>query len=455
MLKLYNMKYKYLLTFSVFIIKSIFAFSNCPLNVYGKDAMNAGIYVYDIELDSTIIEYQSKKVFTPASITKALTSATALTLLPDDFKFETKIFIVGHIKNNVLYGDIVINATGDATIESKHFPSNLGLCDSIVKRLKALHIEKIEGKCRINPTNFNIDCGINPNWEIEDVAWSYGAGLYPFNYKNNTTNLSIKNGNIKTVPYTHDISYTILKNDNNSVDLMRPFYSNDLYIQGNVNNSYSNSISIPFPEDVFFDELSQMLSENNIEINNNSIEGINNYNNTLLYTHYSPSIHEILKSLMIRSDNLFAESMLRAISKGNSLKHAISKELSTWENRGLNTDFITIRDGSGLSRTNRISPLFMGKMLNWMANSKYANAYISYFPKAGIDGTLKNFLKDSRLEGKIVLKTGSMNGVQCYAGYKLDENQNPTHIIVIMINNFFCKRAELKKEIENLLLNTF
>ncbi len=449
------MKYIRYILFSIIIfIKPICAYSNCPLNVYGKDAMNVGIYIYDLRADSVIVEYQSKRVFTPASITKALTSATALTLLPDNFRFETNIYITGNITKNVLIGDIIVEANGDATIESKYFPTNLGLCDSIIKKLTSLGITQIDGKCQIAPINFNLDCGINPNWEIEDVAWDYGAGLYPFNYKNNTTNISIKNNNIKTDPYTKDLSYTILKNGNNNIDLMRPFYSNDLYIQGNINNSYSNTISIPFPEDVFIDELTKKMYQNNICINNTSIEGINPNKRRLIHTHYSPSIHEILKSLMVRSDNLFAESMLRAISKGNSLKHAISKELSTWENRGLDTNFITIRDGSGLSRTNRISPLFMFKMLKWMANSKYANKYISYFPKAGIDGTLKGFLANSRLEGKLALKTGSMNGVQCYAGYKLNDEQKPTHIVVVMVNNFFCKRFELKKEIEKLLLNT-
>lgn len=449
------MKYLRLIISNILLIQSIIAVPNCPLNVYGKDAMNVGIYIYDINSDSVIYDYQSHKVFTPASITKALTTATALTLLPDNFKFETKIYISGKIEQNTLIGDIIIEACGDATIESKYFSSNLGICDSIVKKLKNIGISQIDGKCLITPVNFNVDCGINPNWEIEDIAWGYGAGLYPFNYKNNTTNITIKNGNIKTNPNTKDISCIILENGNNNIELMRPFFSNDLYIQGNSTNSYSNSISIPFPEDVFIDELTKKLLDNGITINNAIIDGINQNNKSLLYTHFSPSIHEILKSLMIRSDNLFAESMLRAISKGNSLKHAISKELSTWENRGLNTNFITIRDGSGLSRTNRISPIYMAEMLKWMAKSKYANTYIDYFPKSGKDGTLKHFLVGSKLEGKLALKTGSMNGVQCYAGYKLDNNQKATHIVVIMVNNFFCKRAELKKEIEKLLLNTF
>jgi D-alanyl-D-alanine carboxypeptidase/D-alanyl-D-alanine-endopeptidase (penicillin-binding protein 4) len=60
---------------------------------------------------------------------------------------------------------------------------------------------------------------------------------------------------------------------------------------------------------------------------------------------------------------------------------------------------------------------------------------------------------NTRLSGKLVLKTGSMNGVQCYAGYKIDDNGNPTHVVVIMANSFFGTRADLRTAISNLLLN--
>ncbi|MBR5744394.1 MAG: hypothetical protein IKX94_03605, partial [Muribaculaceae bacterium] len=53
------------------------------------------------------------------------------------------------------------------------------------------------------------------------------------------------------------------------------------------------------------------------------------------------------------------------------------------------------------------------------------------------------------------LKSGSMRGVQCYAGYKLDNDNRPTHVIVILINNFSGGRAELKAAIGRYLLETF
>ena len=81
--------------------------------------------------------------------------------------------------------------------------------------------------------------------------------------------------------------------------------------------------------------------------------------------------------------------------------------------------------------------------------------YVSFFPLAGQEGTLKSFLKDTELDSYIALKTGSMRGIQCYAGYKLDDDYAPTHVVVIMINNFKCSRSIVRELCEKMLLKTF
>mgnify|MGYP003293118598 FL=1 len=68
---------------------------------------------------------------------------------------------------------------------------------------------------------------------------------------------------------------------------------------------------------------------------------------------------------------------------------------------------------------------------------------------------MKSFLKDTELDSYIALKTGSMRGIQCYAGYKLDDDYAPTHVVVIMINNFKCSRSIVRELCEKMLLKTF
>ena len=78
--------------------------------------------------------------------------------------------------------------------------------------------------------------------------------------------------------------------------------------------------------------------------------------------------------------------------------------------------------------------------------------FVRLLPSAGETGTLKSFLKSSPLHGKIVAKTGSLNGVQCYAGYAIDAIGVPTHVVVIMVNGFKGARSDLKSTLQQLLI---
>ena len=49
-----------------------------------------------------------------------------------------------------------------------------------------------------------------------------------------------------------------------------------------------------------------------------------------------------------------------------------------------------------------------------------------------------------------------MSAVQCYAGYLLDENcERPTHVVVVMVNAFYCPRGKLREAISDYLIKLF
>ena len=116
--------------------------------------------------------------------------------------------------------------------------------------------------------------------------------------------------------------------------------------------------------------------------------------------------------------------------------------------------YTRIWDGSGLTRANRLSPLTLGNILEYMAQHKDSTKYIKLFPVSGVSGTMKSFMDEAPYKGRLAFKTGSVNGVQCYAGYVIDniESCHPSHVVVIMVNNFYCTRKQLKKALQKYLL---
>ena len=210
-------------------------------------------------------------------------------------------------------------------------------------------------------------------------------------------------------------------------------------------------IANPNPESTLCRAIQLSLEKNGIKVGDKEVNAASSQKT--VYSHKSPTMIEIITSLMYRSDNLMAEGMLRATAPGKTRDQATRQELDLWSKNGIDISGIVIEDGSGLSRNNKISPYFLAEVLDWMRVHKNANnQYVNIFPVAGRSGTMRGFLKGTKLEGKLVAKTGSMRNVQCYAGFKLDDNGQPSHLVILMLNNFQ-DRAKLKRALEKLLLD--
>lgn len=451
MKKSFLTKYIFLLL-SLTLLSSVQVDAQSVLGVKGEYSSSFGFYIKDLKTGKVLFESNADKALVPASITKSFTSATALSLLGADFRFKTKVTLENYkLSKGNLNGRLVVHAAADPTLESEFFMENRGFCDSIASRLSKLGVKNFNGEIVVADTL--PDQGQIDSWTIDDTPWAYGAGFYGLNYKDNTSYLWPATG--KTKPVIPGLNVVLHRA--RSTNLSRGIGSSTIHVYAPrktlADKNWKVVTTMPDPAASFVEELKEALKEEGISFTPTAISSGKNKSAKTLYIHCSPALEDILHSLMVRSDNMFAEGVLRALTPGKSRSDALDAELSLWQSRGFDTDNVTIMDGSGLSRADRISPVFMAKMLEWMAKSKMAEKYISLFPVSGVDGTMKNFCKDNRLSGRLAFKTGSMSGVQCYAGYVLAaDSGSPTHVVIIMANSFFCSRSQLKTAIENFLL---
>lgn len=435
---------------SVLLLAAASDASASSLGFPGEHAASVGIYIKDLASGEVIAEENSTMALVPASIMKAVTTATAMRLLGPEYRFTTSARLTGLRTGSTWNGDLEIVSSADPTLESEQFEQNLGFCDSILTRLKRLGITHISGDIRVlAPLK---DPGPSPLWEIEDVAWSYGAALFGLNWRDNIFRLWPATG--RTKPHVPGLKVE-LRHSPEGNDLLRGVESNTLVVSGrDVNNrKWSVQSSMPDPQAVFEYELKERLSSAGISIGGHR-ESVSKDEATTLYTHRSPAASQVMRSLMVRSDNMMADGMLRAIDPTGSRKDAVKKECALWDSLGVSMRYAAVCDGSGLSVVNRIAPATMGAILEKMVRSEYADDYVALFPRAGRDGTMRGFMANTELNGRLALKTGSVSAVQCYAGYLLDQDERPTHVVVIMVNAFYCPRAKLRESISNFLLQT-
>ena len=211
----------------------------------------------------------------------------------------------------------------------------------------------------------------------------------------------------------------------------RAFGTNEIVISGNLHistDTLERSPSIFNPTLFYTTVLKETLIEKGIVIVGISLDcddidnwNIDEHNTQLIYEHESPELHEILKVLMKKSQNMYAETMVKTmgyekegIGSFYEGRKVVEEVLSDF---GIEPKTYEYMDGSGLSRYNFISPSQIVKILKGMRESAYWEVWKDAFPIAGIDGTLKRRMRGSKAEGNVLAKTGTISNVRGLSGY--------------------------------------
>lgn len=435
-------------------------------------AMNGatvGICVMDIRTGKPVASYNLERQMIPASVMKIVTSASAIKHLTQNYHFRTRMKYTGSVdKNGTLNGDIIIEGGVDPTLDSKHFPNRETFVAAAVDNIKLWGIKAINGRIRpeekIQPHH-----AIPKDWLDEDVAEDYGAGVHSINYNDNLFSLIVDTSTgravvVDTVPHLSSLEIdnrmTVVKRGRFSPIVHRKKNSNKITLSGamrQMQEPVEVVTTMPHPALGLCADLKETLEGEGIPVREQKISA-NDSDATQIMSYESPAVPDILKSLLYRSDNMYAEAMQRKL--GESLygeptrengEKAVNHILTQW---GLKTSNVTIYDGSGLSRTNRLTPLFLASVLRAAASDwQIGELFPTLLPRCGQDGTVRNLLKGSCLAGNIALKSGSMTGVRSYAGYYPAER--PRYAVVLMTNGFHCNYDQLKSSIEQLMVGMF
>jgi D-alanyl-D-alanine carboxypeptidase/D-alanyl-D-alanine-endopeptidase (penicillin-binding protein 4) len=142
---------------------------------------------------------------------------------------------------------------------------------------------------------------------------------------------------------------------------------------------------------------------------------------TLLAEHLSPPMREVVALINKPSDNLITEITLKTLGKevrGEGTTAAGVQVLREFlQSAGLEMGAVHIVDGSGLSRINGVSAENFVRLLEYMHRSPHAEAFRQSLPVYGVDGTLRNRLRGTPVQGNGYAKTGSLNRVSSVSGY--------------------------------------
>lgn len=150
------------------------------------------------------------------------------------------------------------------------------------------------------------------------------------------------------------------------------------------------------------------------------------------------SINEVLKPMMKRSDNLYAETLFyqlaaRSGKVNTTRKDAAEQEYALIKYIGHNPSDYTVADGSGLSLYNYLTPELLVDMLRYAyANEDIYTHLDPVLPIMGRDGTLGKRCIGTTAQDRVHAKTGTLTGVSALSGYAQAPNG---HMLVFSIIN--------------------
>lgn len=373
-----------------------------------------GIYIYDVNADKVVYNYNGTKYFTPASNTKIFTLFTGLELLSDS---------IPAFRYAIDKDTITIQGTGDPTFLHLFFKDSTAF--KMAKNYKKVNLI----------TNNIADKKYAPGWAWEDFDSYFSPERSAFPMYGNV--LTIQNENV--------------------LNVVPNFFENELKI---TDKSYGRK---EFANQFYFGKNRTLTTEIPMIINDSLLVNLwndilpskvsLNQNTTLkpLKIAYSIPSDSLYERMMKVSDNFLAEQVLIMASS------ILSDTLNSSEVRAfmLENQLKDLKqkprwvDGSGLSRYNLFTPNSFVEVLTKMYKKIPKERLFSFFNDEGKSETLKAGFSDEKLPF-MYAKSGTLGNNYNLSGYLITKT-NKVLVFSFMNNHFMHSNSKIKEQIQVIL----
>ncbi len=413
-----------------------------------RDAVS--ILVTDIQgRASPRLSHRAAVLVNPASVMKLVTTYSALDLLGPTFAWSTPVYVEGALRDGVLTGNVYIKGQGDPKLVAER----LWL---LIRRLQGLGIKTIQGDIVLDRSAFE-------TVEVDPASFD-GDPLRPYNAAPDALLINFKSlvltfvpdraNNVAQVqaepplagvqiPASVPLSNTPC-NDYRSA--LKAEFSDPAQIRflGNYPASCGERVW-PFayadPKSFAIRAVEGMWRDLGGKLTGKVREGVvPTGNGGVLKPAFelaSPMLPEVIRDINKYSNNVMAQQLFLTLSLQNKTTGAgtlaASRELVQrwWRSNISEADVPVMDNGSGLSRTERLTAQGLAKMLQVAYASPLMPELMSSLPITGMDGTLR--ASRSKARGSAHMKTGTLRDVAAIAGYVL-AHSGKRYVVVMIVN---------------------
>ena len=413
-----------------------------------------GISVFDLTAKKPVYTYRDTKLCRPASTMKLLTTITALSRPDADEPFRTEGWYKGTIEQDTLRGDLYVIGGFDPEFDDQSL-------DTLVDKVITYPFSAIDGRV-YGDISMKDSLYWGHGWAWDDTPAAYQPYLSPLMYHKGmvtvTVTPSVERGEAASVVCDPASSYYTLTNTTRTrtpsagkFELTRGWLENknNLMVSGNVENRHSSDINVFSSQDFFMHVFSERLKDRGMEIPfGYAFAAFTPDSLSTCMVRYERPVQEVVNQTMKESDNLSAEALLcRLGAQATGKKHISAKDGIAEINKlirqlGHQPADYKIVDGCGLSNYDYLSPALLVDFLKfaYSRTDVFRKLYKS-LPVAGIDGTLKYRMKQTKAYKNVHAKTGSYTAINALAGYLKASNGHDIAFVIMNQNVLSAAKA--------------
>jgi serine-type D-Ala-D-Ala carboxypeptidase/endopeptidase (penicillin-binding protein 4) len=408
-----------------------------------------GFFLSRIETpDQPLVTRNHRQSFIPASTIKSLTTGTALELLGPDYRFETTLAY------DEATGDVIIRGSGDPSLARGGWDE---LFAEWSNALLEAGIREVRGRIVSDETAWEARA-VPDGWTWLDIGNYFASPLTPLTFHDNEFRLYFRlDGEPGELAHFYDAEpwpdgLQII----DEVRIGKPGTGDEAYVSGGPGASVyrlrgtlardagKEFIRGALPDPALFcaQEFTRWLEAREVPVHGTAtttrrptadpLHPPPSPRGGVLASRQSDPLSALLVPINHQSLNLDCECLLVTLGHGQ-MRAGLQRIREHLAGKNLGLAGYQQTDGSGLSRTNMITPELLARVNASVLTGPYGAVFRASLPVAGESGTLRKI--GSQTQGRIRAKSGTIERVKCYLGL-VEAASGQEFIFSVMVNNY-------------------
>lgn len=441
---------------------------------------HVGLYALDARDGSALYARTPDDEFMPASTLKLVVGSVALARLGTQFRFHTEAFITAPVeRDGALNATLVLRGGGDPFLRAADVSA---LVDAVV----AAGVRQINDDVQIDNSYFDA-MPYPPGWVWDDFPYYYAPVVSAASFEENVLHVTVTAGTTLGAPaqVTASLGGAFITDPHSACEPTLSAVVYEPYVKTAASTTESSvdigrkpggcitvtgtvplhgdpdieDAAVPSAEVYLRDAMLAALRARGVTVSpGGHLDGpygeehayhgsFAGREHIVIWSHDSDPMPKLLADMWYPSDNLLAEVLLKSLGVARSgvpgtTEGGAALEREYLQSIGVDPKTVTLRDGSGLSIYDRITPRDLVAVLQSDWKGPNRATVLDALPVAGVRGTLREEFVDTPAAGRAFVKTGSMSHVRGLAGF-LATKRHGTVTFALMVDDWNGVASEL------------